>query len=301
MKCRRQVFIVGFIGMFAIAGCAAEDPYAEEDSDGGAGSIVVGSANFSENVLVGEIYAQALESAGFEVQRELNIGAREVLYSQVENCTLDVVPEYNQALLAFIAPTEDAQGTEEINAGLEKNLPDSLEILESSEAQNNNAVAVTQEIADEFALETIEDLAAVSVDMRFGGPTEWKTRSDGFAGLESDYGVDFQEYVTLDYSGPITLSALSQGDIEAALLFSTTPQIESDGYVVLDDPLTTIGVNNITPLVCNEAVSEDARATLNAVSSALNTEDLAKLNAAYTLDHRDANDVATEWLEEKGL
>jgi osmoprotectant transport system substrate-binding protein len=305
MKQRTILTAAAAAAVLALAsGCAAGDPLKASDgatAGGSNGKIVVGSANFSENVILGEIYAKALEDAGFTVERNLNIGAREVLYSQVENCSLSVVPEYNQALLAFVAPKTRASGTQEVDAALHKALPDSLEILGSSPAQDNNAVAVTGATAKRLNLKTIGDLAKVSSGMTFGGPTEWKTRPDGYAGLQKDYGAGFKEYKILDYSGPITISALDKGNVDAALLFSTTPQIKSNGYTVLADPKNTVGVNNVTPLVCKDAVPEKARTVLNAVSGALTTEDLTAMNASYVLDHRDAADVATEWLGKQDL
>ncbi|MFJ2618008.1 ABC transporter substrate-binding protein [Glutamicibacter sp. NPDC087344] len=305
MKTRYLAFLatVPLITAGTLTACGASDPYASAPTaeDSGKPTIVVGSANFSENILLGEIYAKTLENQGFAVERKLNIGAREVLYSQVENCTLDVVPEYNQALLAFIAPDVSASGTEEVNSALQQQLPDSLQILKSSEAQNNNSVAVTSAIAQEFGLTKIEDLAAHAEEMTFGGPTEWKTRSDGYQGLAEDYGVSFREYKNLDYSGPITLAALGKGDIDAALLFSTTPQIETEGFVVLQDPKNTIGVNNVTPLICANEVPEAAQDALGKISESLSTEELTLLNKQYVLDHRDAAEVANEWITQKGL
>lgn len=291
------------LSLAALTACGASDPYASSSSSQNPDSptIVVGSANFSENILLGEIYAKTLENQGFTVERKLNIGAREVLYSQVENCSLDVVPEYNQALLAFIAPKVTASGTDEVDAALTGNLPDPLKILKSSVAQNNNSVAVTSETAQKYGLKKIEDLAGPSKDLTFGGPTEWKARADGYEGLVEDYGVNFKEYKNLDYSGPITLSALSKGDVDAALLFSTTPQIETEGFVVLQDPKNTIGVNNVTPLVCASDVPDAAQQALDKVSDALSTEELTQLNKQYILDHRDAADVADEWVSQKGL
>lgn len=293
---------VSVLSLIALSACGASDPYAAEAGEGAEGStIVVGSANFSENILLGEIYAKTLENQGFTVERKLNIGAREVLFSQVENCTLHVVPEYNQALLAFVAPDVTASGTQEIDAALSENLPDSVSILESSAAQNNNSVAVTKETAEKYNLQKIEDLAEFAPEMTIGGPTEWKARADGYEGIVEDYGVNFKEYKNLDYSGPITLSALSKGDVDAALLFTTTPQIETEGFVILEDPMNTIGVNNITPLICTEAMPEAAQRAVAKVSEELSTEELTGLNKQYILDHRDAAEVASEWVAQEGL
>jgi len=286
------------------SGCAASDPLNSgggEQTSGKGDTIVVGSANFPGNVLIGEVYAKALEDAGFNVERKLNIGAREVLYSQVENCSINVVPEYNQALLAFVDADNTAEGTEAVDAALAEVLPDSLKVLKSSAAQDNNAVAVTNATAEKHNLKSIADLKDVAPDMIFGGPTEWKERSVGYLGLQSKYGVEFKEYKILDYSGPITISALDKGDVDAALLFSTVPQIATSGYTVLEDPENAVGVNNVTPLVCPSAVPDDAQQVLDKVSEKLTTDDLIDMNASFSLDHEDAADVAAAWVKKAGL
>lgn len=284
-----------------LSGCAASDPLTASTGNASSETIVVGSANFPENVILGEVYAQALEQAGFKVERKLNIGAREVLFDQIKNCTLNVVPEYNQALLAFVSPETKAKGTQEVDAALAKVLPDNLEVLKSSEAQDNNAVAVTADTAAKNNLKTLEDLARVAPEWVFGGPTEWESRPDGYLGLKKNYGINFKEYKVLDYSGPITISALDKRDIQAGLLFSTTPQIESSGYVVLEDPKDSLGVNNITPLICKKPVSDKAQGILESISSSLTTEELTAMNAAYVLDKEDAADVAEKWLKEQDI
>lgn len=284
----------------ALAGCAAGNPLAASTSRSG-DTIVIGSANYPENVLLGETYAQALESAGFKVQRHLNIGAREVLYSQVSDCSIDVVPEYNQALLAFVSPQTTASGTQEVDKALSQKLPSALAILDSAPAEDNNAIAVKTQTAQEKNLKSIADLAPLASGMTFGGPTEWEARAGAYPALEQAYGVKFKEYKVLDYSGPITLSALSKGDVQAALLFSTTPQIKTDGYTILDDPKKVLGVNNVTPLVCQKDVPQKARDVLNSVSAALTTPDLTAMNASYTIEKKNASDVAKAWLSGKGL
>lgn len=268
------------------------------DASSGSDSIVVGSANFPENVILGELYSKALDDAGYTVTRRLNIGAREVIYDQVKSCALSVVPEYNQALLSFVAPKNEAQGTQKVDAALAKALPDTLRVLDSASAQDNNSVVVTKQTAEKYDLAAIPDLKGVSEDMVFGGPTEWKSRADGYAGLGDKYGVTFKEYRVLDYSGPITISALDHGDIDAALLFSTTPQIAQNDYLVLDDPQTVVGVNNIIPLACKSALDDKAAAVLNEISANLTTEDLTAMNKAYSVDKEDAKDVAADWLSD---
>jgi len=291
---------VGAVALLASA-CSGQDPLQSGGGNASGDTIVVGSANFPGNVLIAEVYASALEEAGFKVERKLNIGAREVLYSQVENCTLSVVPEYNQALLAYIDPEFTARGTEEVDTALAAALPENLSVLDSSSAEDNNAIAVSADTAKKHNLKTIGDLAKVSSTMKFGGPTEWEARADGYPSIKAAYGVDFTEYKLLDYSGPITISALEKGDVDAALLFSTVPQISSMNFVVLQDPENALGVNNVTPLVCDAKMPKEAQELLNRLSAKLTTADLVDMNVAFSLDFRDADEVAAEWVSKQGL
>jgi osmoprotectant transport system substrate-binding protein len=289
------------VATLALSACAASDPLNASTGSASGDTIVVGSANFPENVILGEVYAKALERAGFKVERKLNIGAREVLFDQIKNCTLNVVPEYNQALLAFVSPQTKATGTKEVDEALSKALPDNLKILKSSAAQDNNAVAVSAETATKNNIKTLDDLARVAPQWTFGGPTEWESRPDGYVGLKNNYGINFKEYKVLDYSGPITISGLDKGDIQAGLLFSTTPQIKSSGYKVLEDPKNTLGVNNITPLLCTKAVPDKAQSVLDSISTSLTTEDLTAMNASYVIDKQDAADVAETWVKDHDI
>ncbi len=295
------VFSAAALAIGTLAGCSASDPLATGNEAGDGTAITVASANFPENVILGEIYAQALEASGFDVDRKLNIGAREVYFSQIENCELSVVPEYNQALLAFIAPDVAAAGTAAIDQALSAALPDGVGVLSSSSAEDNNAVVVPEQLAEEYGISSVADFAGISHEWVFGGPPEWKERGDGFLGLTEAYGFEFAEYRVLDYSGPITLSALDKGDIQAALLFSTTPQIATNNLRVLEDPELVMGVNNVIPLYCESALDDEAISVLESISQALTTDGLTDLNAAYSIDKQDADRVARDWLTAEGL
>ncbi len=293
----RALIGVAAASTLILAGCgAADDPFAgtngaENDA------IVVGSANFAENVLLGEIYAQALEADGFEVIRKPNIGSREVLYQQVESCEINVVPEYNGALLSFLDPENAANTTETVDAALEDALPDGLKVLDSSNAIDRNALAVRSEVASDLDLETLEDLVEPGTEMVVGGPPEWEPRPDGLKGLKEQYGLEFKEFKVLgDVSGPISVSALKQGDVDVVMMQSSSPQLVENDFVTLEDPLNVMGVNNVIPLVCDEALDQNAAKTLQEISRTMTTDELTEMNKQYSIDKDDAADVAERWL-----
>ncbi|AEF40530.1 Substrate-binding region of ABC-type glycine betaine transport system [Hoyosella subflava DQS3-9A1] len=287
------------ISALALTACSGEpsDPLA---TDGPSGQVVVGSANFPENVLLAEIYAQALEAEGTTVRRQYNIGSREIYFGQVERGAISVLPEYNGALLAYLDDGSDARTTDEINEELRAALPEALTILDSAPAENKDSLVVTQETADEFELSSIEDLAPVAADMRIGAAPEFRDRQQGLVGLEEVYGIEFGEFVPTDNSGPITISSLERGDIDVANIYSTDPSLTTRPFVSLDDPEAVFGSQNVTPLAGAEALGEESISVLNDVSARLTTEALTELLSQVVIERRDVDEVAREWLESAG-
>jgi len=302
MKRTIRSVAVGAAMLLAFTACGGSDDNPLESNDTAeSGTVTVGSANFPENVLLAEMYAQALEAKDIKVERKLNIGSREVIYKQLESGGLSVLPEYNGALLAYLDKSAKATKTEEVNAALAAKLPASLKLLESSAAEDKDSIAVTKETADEKKLTSIADLKTVAKDMVLGGPPEFKTRQQGVVGLKSVYGLDFKQFKSLDVAGPITVAALDKGDVQAANLFTTDPAILDKGFVVLEDPENLFGAQNVTPVVHESADNAAVRDALNAVSTKLDTKTLGDLLKKVVSDKEDAEDVAGEWLKSAGL
>jgi osmoprotectant transport system substrate-binding protein len=267
----------------------------------GAGDVVIGSANFQENVLLGEIYAQALEAKGVKVTRQFNIGAREIIYGQIKSGNLSILPEYNGALLAYLDQSATATSTEEVDTALSSKLPAELQILDPAPAEDKDSVTVTKATADKYSLKTLADLAPVAKNLVLGGPPEFKTRVQGVVGLTKEYGITFKEFKSLDTAGPITVAALKKGDVQAANLFTTDPSIPENGFVVLDDPKSLFSSQNVIPLVNKSKVNDTITTALNAVSAKLDTSTLAELDKKVISDKQDVEAVAKEWLSSAGL
>lgn len=298
----KRIALIGLPLALVLSACSGSDPYQEEsgeDGGGEAGTVVIGSADFPESTLLAEIYGRAMEAQGVDVDYQLNIGSREVYYSQIETGNLSVFPEYNGATLAYLDEEAPTGSSEETNALVEEVLPDSLEILDSSSAENKDSVTVTSEVAEEYGLTGLTDLADVADELVLGGPPEFETRHQGVVGLEEVYGIEFQEFRSLEVA--LLTQALLDGDIQAANLFTTDPQIAVEDFVVLEDPENLFGAQNITPLIHSSQVDETAREALNSVSAALTTEELTALNERVVVQNENAADVAQEWLDEEGL
>lgn len=297
---QKRIALLGIpLTALMVSACGASDPFEEGDEGSGEEGVVVGSADFPESSLLAELYGRAMEAEGVEVSYQLNIGSREVYYGQIEEGNLSVFPEYNGAMLAYLddeAPSGDAEETRD---ALEEVLPEGVEVLEASEAENKDSVTVTAETAEAHDLESLADLADVAEDMTLGGPPEFETRHQGVLGLEEVYGVEFAEFRSLDST--LLPPALNDDSIQAANLFTTEPQIAVEGFVVLEDPENLFGAQNVTPLINSGQVDDTAREAMNAVSAALTTEALTELNERVVVDNEDAADVAEEWLEAEGL
>ena len=289
------------VGSLVACSSGGGNPLESSQAPSSPGTITVGSANFLENVLLGQMYAIALTKAGYKVDTKLNIGSREVIYDQVEKGALSVLPEYNGALLAYVDPKDTSSSLDQVTAALTSKLPKSLALLTPSPAEDKDTVVVRKETADKDKLASIADLAPVAPSMNFGGAPEDRTRQQGLVGLESEYGLKFKSFKALDTAGPLTITALANSDVDAALLYSTTPEITSRGFVALTDPKNVFGVQNVVPLINSAAVDTKARDILNKISAALDTTTLTQLNKRVQIDNEDAAVVAEDWLKSKGL
>ncbi len=272
-------------------------------SQGGAsGTVVVGSANFPEDELLAEVYAQALQAKGIKVTTKPNIGAREVYYPQIVKGAITILPEYNGALLSTsVDKTSTAKSTAEVDAALAAKLPSTLEVLNPAPAQDSDSVTVTAATAAKYHLKTIADLKPYAATLVLGAPPEFKTRSDGIAGLKATYGLVFKQFDPLDESGPITLAALTSGRVQAADVFTTTPQIITDHLVPLADPKNNFAAQNVIPLVYKPAMNPTIIDTLNAISAKLTTQALLQMDSAVIVQKADYATVAAAFLKAEGL
>ena len=319
MRTRTGLAAVAAVALTAVAACSSSSSSSSSSapaasatssssssnplSQGGAsGTVVVGSANFPESELLAEIYAQALQAKGIKVTTKLNIGSREVYYPQIEKGTISIFPEYNGALLSVaVDPKSTAKTTAEVDAALTAKLPSSLEILNPSSAVDADSVTVTQATAAKYHLKSIEDLKPYAKDLIIGGPPEFKTRVQGLVGLKDNYGLTFKGFDPLDESGPITLAALVNGKVQAADVFTTTPQIITDHLVTLADPKFNWSAQNVIPLVYKPAMNSTITDTLNAISAKLTTAALLQMDVAVILQKADYSTTAATWLKQEGL
>ena len=265
-------------------------------------TIVVGSANFTENQILAEIYAQALQSKGVTVEKRLNIGSRETYYPGLQDGSIDLIPEYTGVLLQYLNKSADQTAPDDVYSALQGALPDTLTVADKSAAEDKDAVVVTRETATKLNAKSIADLAPQCGTLSFGGPPEFQTRPDGIPGIKKTYNCSFKEFRSLDAGGPLTVAALKNGDVQAADLFTTDASIPTNDFVVLDDPKSNFAAQNVVPLVNKAKANDTVKQTLNAVSAKLTTEGLTALNAEAAGDAKPSPEtVAKNWLSKNGL
>ena len=186
-----------------------------------------------------------------------------------------------------------------------KVLPGDLSILYPSPAEDKDTLAVTEATAQKWNLKTIADLATHSPEVKVGAPSEFQTRVTGLVGLKDKYGLDIApaNFVAIsDGGGPATVQALTGGTITAANIFSTSPSIEQNKLVVLEDPKNVFLAANVVPLVASQKMSDELKTVLDAVSAKLTTEALIGLNTSVEGNQGvDPDEAAAKWITDNGF
>ncbi|GAA3711790.1 ABC transporter substrate-binding protein [Zhihengliuella alba] len=311
MKDSTLTRLTGLTGALAAAAltltaCGSGDPLdsANGGQDNGGPSagepIVVGSQDYYSNEIVAEIYAQALEGAGQEVERQFRIGQREAYLPEIEAGSIDLFPEYTGPLLKYWVPDTEATRSEDVYSELQGSTPEGLRVLEQAPATDQDAYAVTQEFADEHGLETIEDLQKVDSQMTMGANSEAENRPNGPKGLAEAYGVEVGFTPIEDGGGPLTVKALTDGDIQIAIVYTGDPSITKNGLKVLEDTEGLFLASHLIPLA-SDNVGEEAAEVIDGVSAALTSEELLELNGRSVDEQLPAATIAEEWLAEQDL
>ena len=281
-----------------LSGCAAatEDPAPEmEAAPAMTEVIVVGSQAYYSNEIIAEIYAQALESAGYEVERKFQIGQRDAYLPELESGAVDLFPEYTGNLLQYYAPDTMATQADAVYEELQSALPEGLTALAMSPATDQDSYNVTAEFAAENNLVSIADLAGLD-GLVLGGAPELEERPYGPAGLLETYGV----VVGFDATGDITVDALVEGVISLANVYSGDPRIAEFGLVTLADPEGLFLASNVVPIATSDVAAELA-AIIDPISRALTPEALVALNLQSIKDQLSAAEIAAAWLAENGF
>lgn len=268
-------------------------------------AVVVASFDFAESELVGEIYAEALERAGVPVRRELGLGPRELVLPALRAGLVDVVPEYLGTALSTVDPAAPPArdvplALRELRAALR---PDRLQALEPAAAQNANGLAVTRATADRLGLRRTSDLRAPAGELTIAGPAECPHRPYCLPGLAQRYGIRFGSFVAYP-SESQRITALEQGVVDVAVVFTTDGVLADRSLVLLADDRRLQPSEQLLPVVSDRALAlggNRLRMTLDAVSARLDSAGLTFLNWRVSVAGRDLRAEAAGWLRRHPL
>jgi len=277
----------------------------QSNPDNASKSVTIGSKNFTEAIVLGEIYAQALEAAGYKVEKELNLGSEQIALRAVKRGQVDAYPEYTgTALTSFFdvkatdVPKDPDEAYEQAKAGFAK---EGLVALARTPFTNSNAVAMTKERAEELGVRTISDLKDKASELAFTGTPECRQRPDCLVGLQDTYGLKFRRFTPVDPK--LRHDVLESGQFDVGIVFSTDAQIAQGKLVILEDDMQLFPPYNVT-LVFNEetldSLGPDARKAIETVQEGLTEEAMQELNSRVDLDKQKPAAVAEAYLQESG-
>jgi glycine betaine/choline ABC-type transport system substrate-binding protein len=301
-----------------IAACGSSDDSSSDEGGGGGGAIVsnpdngkvnltIGSKNFPEQEILGEIYAQALKAAGYKVKSALNLGSETVALKAVKTNQISGYPEYaSTALTSFFGlepeevPADATEAWEKANEQFEK---EGLQAFEPTPFASANAVGTTKKTAEKYGLETISDLDGVSEKLSLYGSPECRQRIDCLAGLEKLYGLKFKSFTPVDIS--LRYNVLEKGQADLSILFTTDPQLaaESDKFVILEDDKEVFPAGNIifvTKKSTAEKAGPDYEKTILQVQEGLDLKVMQELDARVELEKQTPKEAAAAYLKSAG-
>ena len=268
--------------------------------------LVIGSKNFTEQKVLGEIYAQSLTAAGYDVSTELNLGDEKTALKAVEQGDISAYPEYTgTALLSFFGYTADKipkDGLVAYQKAKQGFAKKNLTALSLTPFVSSNEVAVTQETADKLGLAKISDLEGKSQDLTLYGSPECRQRLDCKLGLEEVYGLKFKKFVPVDIA--LRHEVLSKGQADVSIVFTTDPQNKRENIVLLEDDKGMFPPYNSTLVVANDVLEQagpDLANVVEQVNKGLTDEVMQELNARVDLDKETPEAVAGDYLKESGL
>ncbi len=269
-----------------------------------ADAIKIGSKNFTEQFIVSEIYAQALEKAGVKVQRRFNLGTTAIAHTALVSGEIDLYPEYTGTALADVVKCDLSGSADEIYGTVKKFYEQHFKVtlLKSSNIDNGYAIMMLPTTAEKYHLKTLTDLGPASGKLVFGAEAGYEDRKDGLVGLKDVYGIKFRDYKVLAKLG-LRYSALQSGDLDVSFGFGTDWQIKDQGLVVMEDDRHLFPPYYLVPFVRQDAVAREPKIAevLDKVDPLLSSEKMRELNAEVDRDEEEPEDVAAKFLADNGF
>jgi osmoprotectant transport system substrate-binding protein len=270
-----------------------------------AGPVRIGSKDFTEELLLGEMYALVLEANGIPVERRLNLAGTQVAHEALINGEIDIYPEYTGTGYQFILGNEDGEKDPAKvydKAAQQYKEKFNLVWLDRSPMNDTNAIACTKEAAEKYGLKTLSQLSASAPEIRFAAIPDFEERPDGLAGLKQLYGGFELKSLTVFDPG-LKYKALQEGNADCAIAFSTDGQIAAFGLVLMEDDKGLWPPYNVAPVVRAQTLEQypAVKDALDKLSALITTEEITALNWKVDGDKQEYADVAKAFLTDKGL
>ena len=288
-----------------LAACGeVKQPNASEQPAGAKLRLNLATKNFTESIIMGELYKQALEQNGFTIAIRKNVGGTEVLDEKLRSGEIDAYPEYIGLAASAVAGENVMGKSAEESSKIVRDHYATRGVVVSEETpfENTETVTVTSTFAQLHRLRTIGDLSQLPT-FTLGARPEFEARQQGFAGLQAVYRLTNAKFVPI--AADARFVALDEGDVDASNVFSTDPQLASDDYRVLEDTQRLFGYQHVALLVnekmLNSLGGDKFMNVVNAVNKELTQSTIIELNGAVDLDKRDPADVARQFLQQRGL
>lgn len=284
--------------MPALAACSS--PFSSDED-----AITIGSKDFAEQLILGEIYAQLLEDNGYDVERSLNLGGTNIAHEALTSGDIDLYPEYTGTGLLAILGRETMSDPEEVYNLVSEEYLEQFDLvwLEQAPMNNANALATSQEFSEENNLTTISQMVAMADQIRLAAVPDFEEREDGLQGLKEVYG-DFELEELLVFDPGIKYQAFLDGDANVVQVFGTDGQIGGYDLVVLEDDKGLWPPYHVAPVVRQDTLEEnpEIEEILNSVQPLLTSEVMTDMNwAVEGPEQREPEDVAREFLIDQGL
>jgi osmoprotectant transport system substrate-binding protein len=314
MQMRRSRFFgvttVAVLAAAGIAACGSSSPKTSTTSAApaslpgvGKPAVTIGDKNFTEELVLGQLYAQALKAKGYTVDLKENIGSSEVIDKALTSGQIQMYPEYTGTILSVIANQATPPKTAAAAYAAAKAFEETrgFTLLDATPFFDSDAIAVLPAYAAKNGLKTIADLAKLGKKVKLIAAPEFATREEGLLGLKKEYGIN-PTFEPLAIG--LTYTALDDGKADAADVFTTDAQLVSGKYQILSDPKFVFGFQNVAPVVSRSLLAKEGAAfadTLNAVSAKLTTPAVQAMNAAVSLSKQTPASVAAKFLAANGL
>jgi osmoprotectant transport system substrate-binding protein len=284
---------------------ASTAPAATQSASGpgsGKPAVTIGTKNFTEELILGQLYAQALRAKGYTVTVKPNIGDSEAVAGEMAAGRVSGYPEYTGTILSVLAkdsrrPASAAQAYARA-AAYERGK--GVELLAMAPAEDKNALVTTPAYSASHHVSSLGDLAGSSATL--AGPSEFRTRYDGLVGMKEAYGITGVNFRPVDIGKQY--DALHKGQADLIAVFTTDGELSQGGYKLLGDPRQIFGFQNVTFAVRRDVARREGpefTRTINSVSEKLSTQALRLMNAAVELDQQSPAPVARQFLAANGL